>query len=280
MCSSVPDIFIKDVLHHVKPLPCDWYTTGWKLRLGLTVIVGLNNHSINNIKTCVVEKHVKQKCVSDCFPQRLPVLNYINYYPRDCCDPMWRIGEFLDRTSRGPGFNSPMGPDFFTISIQCAFVSQCFIINLKIYLFHFSYLFPEIWIVNISKLTKINTLFHFFPKYHPIRFCMFLTLRALPIFHYQFPEIWIVNITKLTKIKKLFHFFFKYHPIWFLYVSHLSTLPSSASFCQSTSQMSNWNELPLPDSHIESSNFLLQCIYLLIYLCSLTLHLLRIFNSW
>ena len=38
----------------------------------------------------------------------------------------------LDRTSRGPGFNSWTGPDFFTISIQCVFVSQCFILNLNV----------------------------------------------------------------------------------------------------------------------------------------------------
>ena len=46
-----------------------------------------------------------------------------------------RRGKDLDRTSRGPGFNSPTGPDFFTISKQCVFVSQCFIIK-----WHFIYL--------------------------------------------------------------------------------------------------------------------------------------------
>ena len=57
------------------------------------------------------------------------ILTCLNY-PWDRCDPMWRSGKVLDRTSRGPGFNSPTGPDFFTISIQCVFVSQCFIIKL------------------------------------------------------------------------------------------------------------------------------------------------------
>ena len=50
------------------------------------------------------------------------------YYPWDHCDPVWRSGKVLDRTSRGPkkrpGFNSPTGPDFFTISIQCALLAS------------------------------------------------------------------------------------------------------------------------------------------------------------
>ena len=45
-------------------------------------------------------------------------LKLINY-PWDCCDPVWCSGKVLDRTSRGLGFISPTGPDFFTISIQC-----------------------------------------------------------------------------------------------------------------------------------------------------------------
>ena len=50
-------------------------------------------------------------------------------YSWDCRDPVWCSSKVLDRTSRGPRFNSARGPDFFTISIQCVFVSQCFIID-------------------------------------------------------------------------------------------------------------------------------------------------------
>ena len=57
------------------------------------------------------------------------ILTSLNY-PWDRCDPVWRSGKVLDWTWRGPGFNSSMGPDFFTISIQCVLVSQCFIIYL------------------------------------------------------------------------------------------------------------------------------------------------------
>ena len=64
-------------------------------------------------------------------------------YPWDRCDPVWRSGNVLDRTSRGQGFNSPTGPDFFTISIQCVWgcVSKCFIINLINYLTGLYHLF-------------------------------------------------------------------------------------------------------------------------------------------
>ena len=48
-------------------------------------------------------------------------------YPWDRCDPMWRSGKVRERTSRSQGFNSSTCPDFFTISIQCMLVSQCFI---------------------------------------------------------------------------------------------------------------------------------------------------------
>ena len=71
------------------------------------------------------------------------ILTSLNY-PWDRCDPVWRSGIVLDRTSRGPGFNSPTGPDFFTLSFQCVFVSQCFIINFKgarSYFSKFSFLF-------------------------------------------------------------------------------------------------------------------------------------------
>ena len=39
--------------------------------------------------------------------------------PWDRCDPMWCSGKVLDRTSRGagPGFNSPTGPDFFSVRL-------------------------------------------------------------------------------------------------------------------------------------------------------------------
>ena len=57
------------------------------------------------------------------------ILTSLNY-PWDRCDPVWRSGKVLGRTSTGLGFNSPTGPDFFTIYIQCVFVSQCSIINL------------------------------------------------------------------------------------------------------------------------------------------------------
>ena len=57
------------------------------------------------------------------------ILTSLNY-PWDRCDPVWRSGKVLDRTSRGPGFNSPTGPDFFTTSIQCVFVSQCFFMGI------------------------------------------------------------------------------------------------------------------------------------------------------
>ena len=56
------------------------------------------------------------------------ILTSLNYL-WDRCDTVWLSGKVLDQTSRGPGFNSPSGPDFFTISIQCVFVSQCFIVN-------------------------------------------------------------------------------------------------------------------------------------------------------
>ena len=39
------------------------------------------------------------------------ILTSLNY-PWDRCDPVWRSGKVLDRTSRGPGLNSPTGPDF------------------------------------------------------------------------------------------------------------------------------------------------------------------------
>ena len=58
------------------------------------------------------------------------ILTSLNY-TWDSCDPVWRSGKVLDRTLGGPGFNSSMGPDFFTISIQCVFVSQCFFIYSK-----------------------------------------------------------------------------------------------------------------------------------------------------
>ena len=59
--------------------------------------------------------------------------------PWDRCDPVWRSGKVLDRTSRG--FNSSTGPDIFATSIQCVFVSQCFIINLINYLTGLYHLF-------------------------------------------------------------------------------------------------------------------------------------------
>ena len=62
-------------------------------------------------------------------------------YPWGRCDPVWRSGKVLNRTSRGPGFNSLMGPDFFTNSIQCVFVSQYFIIYLIDYLTGLYHLF-------------------------------------------------------------------------------------------------------------------------------------------
>ena len=65
------------------------------------------------------------------------ILTSLNY-PWDRCDPVWRSGIVLDRRSRSPGFNSP---DFFTISIQCVYVSQCFIINLLNYLTGLYHLF-------------------------------------------------------------------------------------------------------------------------------------------
>ena len=33
--------------------------------------------------------------------------------PLDSCDPVWRSGKVINRTSRDPGFNSLTGPDFF-----------------------------------------------------------------------------------------------------------------------------------------------------------------------
>ena len=62
-------------------------------------------------------------------------------YPWNRCDPVWRSAKVLDQTSRGPGFNSLTGPDFVTISIQCVFVSQYFIINLINYLTGMYHLF-------------------------------------------------------------------------------------------------------------------------------------------
>ena len=47
-----------------------------------------------------------------------------------------------DFQSKSPGFNSPTGPDFFTLSIQCVFVSQCFFINL---INHFTGLYHLFW---------------------------------------------------------------------------------------------------------------------------------------
>ena len=69
-------------------------------------------------------------------------------YPWDTtvipCGTMVKV---FNRTSRGQDFNSPMGPNLFTISIQCVFINQCFIINLK---FLFKDLSP------LMEMDKIN----------------------------------------------------------------------------------------------------------------------------
>ena len=99
-------------------------------------------------------------------------------YPWDRCDPVWRSGKVLDRTSRGPGFNSPTGSDFFTISIQCVFVSQCLIINLINY---FTGLYHLFWsshaLLGVShclRLAKVKLIGH--PQ-------IFLTLKNYQIHH-------------------------------------------------------------------------------------------------
>ena len=49
----------------------------------------------------------------------------VKNYPWDHCDPVWCSGKVLDRTLRGPGFNSPTGLDFFHflnsvyVSVKC-----------------------------------------------------------------------------------------------------------------------------------------------------------------
>ena len=85
-------------------------------------------------------------------------------YPWDRCDPVWLSGKVLDRTSRGPGFNSPTGPDFFTISIQCVFVGRCFIVNLINY---FTGLYHLLWsshalfgVSHCLRLAKVKLIGH------------------------------------------------------------------------------------------------------------------------
>ena len=85
-------------------------------------------------------------------------------YPWVRCDPVWRSGKVLDRTSRGTDFNSTTGPDFFTISIQCVFVSQCFIINLINYLTGLYHLFWSshalFGVSHCLRLAKVNLIGH------------------------------------------------------------------------------------------------------------------------
>ena len=74
------------------------------------------------------------------------------------------LSKVLDRTSRGPRFNSPTGPDFFTISIQCVFVSQCFFIYL---INHFTGLYHLFWsshalfgVSHCLRLAKVKLIGH------------------------------------------------------------------------------------------------------------------------